>query len=278
LTLRRACRPDGERPALRGKQGATRRIRPIAGSPWFGCRAPAADDEEARVEASPPGECAAVARAAPHVALAAMRAITHVVGKAIRSSRRARRGAGCWLRTTMERPRDADIEEPDCVAAAIGGPSSSDRARMSGWTSRWGMGPLGDAQDDQETFDPGRRCAPAFARGCGRRHSPGRRARVSSAAGASAARTRALARGLKRARGALLSALSGTLAKAGAMPVRRAVRGPPGTEMTREDRSRAPGLARTGLAVQYLDKSAGRSLRNTAGSFGRARSNQEGGP
>jgi hypothetical protein len=72
----------------------------------------------------------------------------------------------------MERPRDADIEEPDCVAAAIGGPSSSDRARMSGWTSRWGLGPLGDAQDDQETFDPGRRCAPAFARGCGRRHAP----------------------------------------------------------------------------------------------------------
>jgi hypothetical protein len=48
LTLRRACRPDGERPALRGKQGATRRFRPIAGSPWFGRGAPAADDEEAR--------------------------------------------------------------------------------------------------------------------------------------------------------------------------------------------------------------------------------------
>ena len=29
-----------------------------------------------------------------------MRAITHVVGKAMRSSRRARRGVGCWLRTT----------------------------------------------------------------------------------------------------------------------------------------------------------------------------------
>jgi hypothetical protein len=75
-------------PARRGKQGATRCFRPIAGSPWFSRGAPAADDEEARVEASPPGECAAVARAAPHVALAAMRAITHVVGKPMRSSRR----------------------------------------------------------------------------------------------------------------------------------------------------------------------------------------------
>ena len=71
---------------MRGKQGATRRFRPIAGSSWFGRGAPAADDEEARVEASPPGECAAVARAAPHVALAAMRAITHVVGKLTLSS------------------------------------------------------------------------------------------------------------------------------------------------------------------------------------------------
>jgi len=82
-------------PALRGDQGATRRFRPIAGSRWFGRGAPAADDEEARVEASPPGECAAVARAAPHVALAAMRAITHVVGNAIRSSRRDQSGAAC---------------------------------------------------------------------------------------------------------------------------------------------------------------------------------------
>jgi hypothetical protein len=38
--------------------------------------------------------------AASHEALPAMRATTHVEGKAIRSSRRARRGAGCWLRTT----------------------------------------------------------------------------------------------------------------------------------------------------------------------------------
>jgi hypothetical protein len=35
---------------------------------------------------------------------------------------------------------------------------------MPGWTSRWGRGPLRHAQDDQETVDPGRRFAPAFAR------------------------------------------------------------------------------------------------------------------
>ena len=38
------------------------------------------------VEPSPPGQCAAVARAAAHVALAAMRAITHVEGKVTQSS------------------------------------------------------------------------------------------------------------------------------------------------------------------------------------------------
>ena len=42
----------------------------------------------------------------------------------------------------------------------VGGPSSSHRARMPGWTSRWGRGPLGHALDDQETFDPGRRLRP----------------------------------------------------------------------------------------------------------------------
>ena len=39
--------------------------------------------------------------AASHSALPAIRATTHVDGKAIGSSRRARRGAGCWLRTTI---------------------------------------------------------------------------------------------------------------------------------------------------------------------------------
>ena len=34
--------------------------------------------------------------------------------------------------------QDADIEQPDCVAAGVGGPSSSQSARMPGRTSRWG--------------------------------------------------------------------------------------------------------------------------------------------
>jgi hypothetical protein len=41
---------------------------------------------------------------------------------------------------------------------------------------------LGHAQDDQATFELGRRFAVAFAGGCGRRHAPGRRARGSSSA------------------------------------------------------------------------------------------------
>jgi hypothetical protein len=97
---------------------------------------PAADDEQERGSRSPPRRSAAVARAAPQVVLPAMRATTHVAGKAIRSSRRARRGAGCWLRTTMAPPAGADIERPDCVAAGPAAPSSSDRARVNGWARR----------------------------------------------------------------------------------------------------------------------------------------------
>ena len=86
-----------------------------------------------------------------HRALPAIRAITHVEGKAIGSSRRARRGAGGSLRTTLAPPVGADIEQPDCAAGGVGGPSSSHTARVHGWASRWGRSPLGDAQDDQET-------------------------------------------------------------------------------------------------------------------------------
>jgi hypothetical protein len=39
-----------------------------------------------------------------HWVLPAIRAITHVEGKAMRSSRRVRRGAGCWLRTPVAPP------------------------------------------------------------------------------------------------------------------------------------------------------------------------------
>ena len=117
--------------------------------------------------------------AAPHVALAAMRAITHVVGKAIRSSRRPRRGAGWWLRTTMAPPAGADVEQPDDVAAGVGGPSSSHRERMLGRTSRWGRGSLGHSPGRSRDV---RSRPPVCARGRGRRHAPGRRARVSSGA------------------------------------------------------------------------------------------------
>jgi hypothetical protein len=47
--------------------------------------------------------------------------------------------------------QDADIEQPERVAAGVGRPSSSHSARMPGWTSRWGRGSLGHAQDDRES-------------------------------------------------------------------------------------------------------------------------------
>ena len=59
--------------------------------------------------------------------------------------------------------KDADVEQPDDVAAGVGGPSSSHRERMPGRTSRWGRGSLGHTQDDHQTFDRGRRCARAVA-------------------------------------------------------------------------------------------------------------------
>ena len=52
--------------------------------------------------------------------LPAIRATTHVEGTAIRWSRRARRGAGCRFQRRPRRlRRDADIEQPDCVAAGV---------------------------------------------------------------------------------------------------------------------------------------------------------------
>jgi hypothetical protein len=75
--------------------------------------ATAADDEQERptrlLLPTRAGVCAPGSRPAwdhavvrrGHSFLPASRATTHVVGKAIRSSRRARRGAGCWLRRTI---------------------------------------------------------------------------------------------------------------------------------------------------------------------------------
>ena len=56
--------------------------------------------------------------------------------------------------------QDADIEQPDCMAAGVGGPSSSHRAHVHGWASRWGEGParrlLGGSRDGrpQARFAP----------------------------------------------------------------------------------------------------------------------------
>ena len=50
-------------------------------------------------------------------------------------------GAGCWLRTTTAPPAGADVQQPDGVAAGVGGPSSSHRARVHGWTSGGGGSP-----------------------------------------------------------------------------------------------------------------------------------------
>jgi hypothetical protein len=128
-------------------------------SVWPGARqTPARDDEQAcRSSLLLLDRVRAVARAAPHVALAAMRAITHVVGKAIRSSRRARRGAGCWLRTTMAPPAGADIEQPDCLAAGVGRPRMGVPVGEGSARRR-----LGRSRDGR----PRARFAPAFARGC----------------------------------------------------------------------------------------------------------------
>jgi hypothetical protein len=154
------------------------------------------------VEPCPPRQCAAVARAAAHVALAAMRATTHVEGKPIWSSRRPRRGAGWWLRTTMAPPAGRRNRAARLRGGGRRRPVVLSQARMPRWTSRWGRGPLGHAQDDQETFDPVRRFAPAFARGCGRRHAPGRRARCSSNPALRVMPRRAAGRASIRQRGA----------------------------------------------------------------------------
>ena len=102
-------------------------------------QAPARDDNQAH-RSSPLrlDSLRAVARATGHVARALMRAITHVEGKPTRSSRGARRGAGCWLRTTV-----APAAGHRYRAARLRGdgrrrPVVLSHTRMPGWTSRWG--------------------------------------------------------------------------------------------------------------------------------------------
>jgi hypothetical protein len=86
---------------------------------------------------------------------------------------------------------------PYWVAGGVGGPSSSRSARMPERGVRWG-GSARPRSGDPETFGSGRRFAPAFVRGCGRRHARGQRARVSFGASVSSSASETLATTRKR--------------------------------------------------------------------------------
>ena len=60
------------------------------------------------------------------------------MSKAIRSLRRARRGAGCWLRTTAGASGRTPVSSSRIAWRRGRRPSSSQSARMLGRTSRWG--------------------------------------------------------------------------------------------------------------------------------------------
>ena len=123
--------------------------------------------------------------------LPAIPAITHAEGKAIRSSRRARRGAGCYLRGSWRLRRAPISRQP----RLRGGRRRRSVILSQGAHARMGVpvgeGSAGPRAGHQETFERRRRFALAFARACGRRHGPGRRARVSSAAQATRGALRA---------------------------------------------------------------------------------------
>jgi hypothetical protein len=129
----------GDKPAPRGKQGANRALSPECERPSVGRRRACCGRRAgAQFEPSPPRQRPAVVRAAPHVALPAMRAITHVDGKPTRSSRGARRGAGCWLRTTVAPPAGRRYRAARLRGGGRRRPVVLSHTRMPGWTSRWG--------------------------------------------------------------------------------------------------------------------------------------------
>ena len=113
-------RPGSERVVGRGIDARSGRHASV----WPCARqTPVRFDEQVCRSSPAPRQCAAVARAAAHVARAAMRAITHVEGKAIGSSRRPRRRAARWLRRQLTsgptgRP-GADVE-PSTARAVLG--------------------------------------------------------------------------------------------------------------------------------------------------------------
>ena len=121
---------------------------------------------------------------APHGTLPAMRAITHVEGKAIRSSRRARRGAGCWLRRTI----GASGRTPMSSSRMTWRRASAARRPLIGSACPDGRrGGGGFARPHSGRSRDVRQRPPVCARGRGRRHAHGRRARGSSGAGVGSA-------------------------------------------------------------------------------------------
>jgi hypothetical protein len=82
------------------------------------------------------------------------------MSKAIGSSRRARRGRRLLVQDDHGLSGGTPIFSSPMRGGARRRPVVLSQARMPGWTCRWGRGPVGHAQEDQETFDPGRRLHP----------------------------------------------------------------------------------------------------------------------
>ena len=80
--------------------------------------------------------------AATHSALS-IRATTHVKGKPTRSSRPARRGAGCWLRATIGVSGRTPMSSSRIAWRRASAARRCLTGRMPGWTRRWGRGSLG---------------------------------------------------------------------------------------------------------------------------------------
>jgi hypothetical protein len=171
---------------VEGTLPAPCRSRPVASVSVAEPETPAADDAEARGARRLLLESVRPSRG-PHLIWPSLRcgATTHVEGKAIRSSRRARRGAGCWLRATI----GVSGRTPMSSSRIAWRRASAARRCLTGAHARLdaavGEGFARAHHDDHETFDGGRRLALVFARGCGRRRAPGRAAAQRSAAGGS---------------------------------------------------------------------------------------------
>jgi hypothetical protein len=98
-------------------------------------------------------------------------------GKVIRSSRRARRGAGCWLRTTIGASGRTRVSSSRIAWRRRRRPvvlSTRAHAGMDVPVREGSAGPRSGRSRDVRAW------AVAFACRCGRRYAPGRRARVSS--------------------------------------------------------------------------------------------------